>query len=153
MRLTLATIALASTCSSAYADPVLLGKWRSDRQLTMQFARDRAKLEDKTLLFLEQLMGKMTVTFSPNRIVSEMPDWQSKNANGEKSGLAGFKEVHRYKLLATTPTQVAVSSVEPVTGRRTITVYNFENKNTMWVYLGASAFSEMNIREYFVRIE
>ena len=153
MRTTLFALAVVLTSISARADPSLVGKWRSERELTIAFARDRAKLEDKTLLFIEQMMGRMTLTFTPRRIASEMPDWQSEDAAGNKSNLVGFKETHSYKLLGSTRTQVAIASVEPVTGRHAITIYNFDNENTMWVYLGGAPFPEMNIREYFVRVK
>ena len=119
----------------------------------MHFAKQHAKLEEKTLLFLDQMMGRLTLVFLPTRISSEMPNWQSETAEGIKSQLVGFRELSRYKIVGSTAEQIATISVEPLTGQRRITVYNFENQDTMWVYLGGSAFSNMNIREYFVRIK
>lgn len=153
MRNTLIALLVALASSSAQADPALVGKWKSNRELTMNFAREKARMEDKTILFLDQIMGKMTLVFSATRVSSEMPDWQSETAEGVKSQLVGFRESHRYKQIGSTADQVALSSVEPVTGRRRITVYNFENQDTMWVYVGGEPFSEMNIREYFVRVK
>lgn len=151
MKSILAALVFLLAAATSYADPVLLGKWRSDKTLTMGFAIERAKLEDKTVRFLDQMMGRMTLTFSRSRVTSVMPDWESETVEGVKSSLVGFSETHAYKVVATTPTQVAVVSMEPVTDRRTITVYNFEDKDTMWVYLGGPTFPQMNIREYFVR--
>ncbi len=153
MKNVLVAVVLTLIATASQADPVLLGKWKSDKELTMAFATARAKLEDKTILFLEQMMGRMTITFTQSRITSVMPDWESETAEGVRSNLAGFNESHTYKIIATTPTEVAISSVEPVTRRKDITVFHFEDKNTMWVYLGGATFPQMNIREYFVRVQ
>jgi len=119
----------------------------------MSFAKERARLEDKTVRFLDQMMGKMTLTFSQTKVESEMPDWQSETTEGVRSNLVGFRESHRYKVLGASRNQVAVVSTEPVTGRRQITVYNFDDEDTMWVYLGGAALPQLNIREYFVRVK
>ncbi len=153
MRTIVATLVLLWSALPALADPVILGKWQSDRELTMLFAKERARLEDKTYLFLEQMMGRMTLTFTAIRLKSEMPDWQSETVDGVKSQLVGFRESHAYKVIGSSRDQVAVVSTEPVTGRKHITVYNFEDEDTMWVYLGGAPFPQMNIREYFVRVK
>ena len=151
MRTIFILVAAISVCFGAHADPALLGKWRSDRELTMSFAEERAKLEDKTMLFLKQMVGLQTITFTATQVRSEMPNWESTTADGLTSKLIGFDETHPYKRIGTTANQVAVASQEPVTGRTRITVYNFEDEDTMWVYLGGAPFPQMNIREYFVR--
>lgn len=151
---TIVTAALLMCAAiSAMADPVVLGRWQSDRERTMKFARDHAKLEDKTLLFLAQILGRMTLTFTSKTLKSEMPDTQSETAEGVKSQLVGFRELHAYRVIGSSRDQVAVLSVEPVTGRKRVTVYNFEDQDIMWVYLGGAPFPQMNIREYFVRIK
>lgn len=139
--------------TSVDAAPALIGKWKSDHELTMRFARDRAKMEDKTILFLDQMMGRLSLVFTPTQLLAEMPDWQSETAGGVRSQLVGFRESHRYKVLGSTADQVAIMSPEPVTGRQTITVYNFEGPDTMWVYVAGASFPPLNIREYFVRVK
>ena len=119
----------------------------------MRFAREHASLENKTLLFLEQMMGRLTLTFAAAQLTSQLPNWESETSEGVKSQLVGFKETHPYRVVATTRTQVAVVTPEPVTGRQAITVYNFDNADTMWIYLGGASFPEMTVREYFVRIK
>ena len=153
MKFILSACATALICTAAHADPTLIGKWSSSRELTMAFARDRAKLEDKTLRLLDQMMGRMTVTFTTTRVASHMPDWQSEDIEGKKSNFVGINEVSPYRLLGSNDTQVVIASIEPVTRRRVIALYNFEDENTMWVYLGGPTFPQMNIREYFVRVK
>jgi hypothetical protein len=154
IRKTLVAICILFTTVTVLAQhPKLLGQWKSDRELTMAFAKDYSQLPNKTTLFLEQLMGQMTMTFTKSTIFSYMPDSQSVTSEGVKSQLVGFKEKHPYRVLATTKTQIAILGSEPVTNLQTITVYNFENDDTMWVYLGGRNFSNLNIREYFRRTQ
>jgi hypothetical protein len=153
MRNVAAVLLLALGWASAHAEPILIGKWKSDRELTMRFAKERAKMEDKSMLFLDQMMGRLTLVFTPTEVSAEMPDWQSQPVGGVKSQHVGFRESHRYNVLGGTEDQVAVDSPELVTGRQRITVYNFEGPDTMWIYLGGASFPKLNMREYFVRIK
>ena len=145
-------LALAVLCTFAYAEPTLDGRWQSDQALAMRFAERRAKLDDRTTLFLSQALGRLTIEFSKGIIKSSMPSWENVRVDGTRSHFAGFIESHPFKVLAATADQVAVLSQEPVSGTQRITVYNFEGADTMWVYLAGTTFSDMNIREYFVRV-
>jgi hypothetical protein len=153
MKRLIVALAVAVVAATAHSEPKLLGKWKSDGQKSVAFAKERAKLEDKTLLFLEQLLGNMTLTFTRESITSEMPDVQTQSTEGVKSKLNGFSERHPYKVIGLTESQVAISTVEAVTGRKAIVVFNFDGKDAMWVYVGSPAMPETNIREYFVRIK
>ncbi len=152
MKKLLVVLTATAACTAAQAEPRLVGQWQSDREHTMAFAQERAKLEDKTKLFLGQMMGRMTLRFDRERVRSDMPDWRSVNAAGEASNLIGFSETRRYKVLGKTASQIAITSVDPSTRQKIITVYNFDNDDRMWVYLGGTSFPQMNIREYFVRV-
>ena len=154
MRFAALVLCLYFTAFGASAQtPSLIGAWQSDRDRTMAFAAARARLEDKTSLFLSQMMGRLTVRFTATEMLSDMPDWDSETHLGVKSRVTGFREVSRYRILGTTGTQVAILTAAPVTGVETITVYNFEDANTMWVYVGSASLPSMNIREYFRRVQ
>jgi hypothetical protein len=142
---------IVATC--ARAEPTLAGQWISDNSRTMQFNTERAKLEERSVKFLSQLMGRMTVTFTSKTITYEMKDWVFEAQNGEKHPFKGFKEVQPYRLIGRTPRSIAIQSRAPVTGEETITVFNFVDQNTMWVYSGrtAEALPTEHLREYFVR--
>ena len=150
---TVLAVLLALLSIAANAEPRLAGLWQSDRESTMRFIRERSKLEERTSLFFEQMTGRLTLEFSKGRLTSSMPSWESVNAEGAKSQLVGFSETHPFKVVASTESQVAVVSQEPITGRRRVTVYNFDGPNRMWVYLGEAPFPDMNFREYFVRVK
>ena len=138
-----------------HAEPQIIGGWKSDAAMTMQFNRARAKLEEKTALFLSQILGHLTITFSQENVAFDMPDIQTQTVEGRKSNLKGFHEIHPYRLLGATENTVAIKSIEPVTGNETITVYNFEGPDVMWLYVGGadSASSSSHLREYFVRVK
>jgi hypothetical protein len=145
---------LAAFAIPAKAEPRLIGQWKSDATLTMRFNSEHAKLEDKTVLFLSQLTGHLTITFTTTTIALDMPDIETMTAEGKKSTLVGFRETHSYRLLGATSDAVAIKSRESVNGKDAITVYNFENPDTMWVYLAsAGAPLSLHLREYFVRIK
>jgi hypothetical protein len=147
-------VALVTFAASASAEPSLIGQWKSDAHLTMSFNTERSKLEDKTALFLSQIMGHLTITFTPDTIVFDMPNVETQTSEGKKSQLVGFRESHRYRVLGATADAVAVRSVEPVTGKDTITVYNFVGTDTMWTYSGGTDNApSSHLREYFVRIK
>ena len=137
----------------AQAQPVLVGQWKSDAVRTIQFNKERARLDDKKLAFLSQLMGKMTVTFTEDSIAYDMPDENMRFGDGQARRFQGFKETHPYSQIGHTRNTVAVRSVTPVSGKDVITVYNFEDANTMWVYVGGAdtGLPDEHLREYFVR--
>jgi hypothetical protein len=151
LKLLTACVLFFATLTSACADPILLGKWKSNSELSMKFNREKAVIQDKTALFLEQIMGHMIITLTPTRMTTDMPDVNTKSALGVAAIFHGSHESDDYDFLGSTPTQVAISSTESATGLRKITVFNFEDDNTMWVYLGGGNFPDMNLREYFVR--
>jgi len=137
----------------ANADPVLIGKWKSDAELSMKFNRERAVMEEKTGHFLDQLLGHLTITFASNNATYDMPDLEVTSSAGKTSHMTGFQEKDPYEFLASTASQIAIRTVEPVTGSPQIVVYNFEDANTMWIYMGGGHFPAMNMREYFVRVK
>ena len=137
----------------AVAQPVLVGEWKSDVDRTMRFNKERAKLDDKKVAFLSELMGRMTLTFTEKAIAYDMPDLNMRLGNGQVQRLQGFKETHPYRRLGHTRNTVAVRSWAPFVGNEAITVYNFEDANTMWVYVGGAdtGLPDEHLREYFVR--
>ena len=51
----------------------LLGKWKSNKELTMKFADENAKLPQEQRLFLENIVGQMTVSYTKNSTVTSFP--------------------------------------------------------------------------------
>lgn len=153
MRKLFALLLMGAFAASANADPNLIGQWKSDADLSMRFNTERAKLESKTALFLSQVMGHMTMTFTADAVTSDLPDVETRTIEGRKSQFVGSRETHPYRVLGATSDSVAVRTVAPVTGRDTIIVYNFVGPDTMWVYAGGEDNTQsLHLREYYVRV-
>jgi hypothetical protein len=118
----------------------------------MAFANKHAKLEERTEHFLDQIMGRLTLRFDGKHVASEMPDWDAE-IGGERRHMTGFREITEYKILFSNDSVIVVKGRQQVTGKEVVTVYNFVDKDTMWVYQDSADknISDLNIREYFVR--
>ena len=118
----------------------------------MAHVRAHSKMEEKTVLFIEQMVGRATITFGSRSIKTNMPAFQSRTAEGVTSELAAVVETHPYKVLGSSQNQVSLMSTEPGSGRkRHIILYTFEEPDRMWVYWGGGAYFDPHVREYFVR--
>ena len=154
MRRFLPLLLMAVCAASANADPNLVGQWKSDSEISMRFNNERAKLDSKTALFLSQVMGHMTLTFTADAMTSELPYLETKTQEGRKRPLTGFRETHPYRVLGVASDSVAVKTIAPVTGRDTITVYNFIGPDMLWVYAGGEDNSQsLHLRDYYVRVK
>ncbi len=148
----LATVALLLASSVALAQPSLRGTWASDAERSTAFNRQFAHLEERTQLFLQQILGRATVEFTPTHVVLNMPDVETTSPDGKKSVPKGFSERRRYRIVSTTPTQVVVETTQPITGARVATVYTFDGPDVVWVYLASPGFDRLHAREYFSRV-
>jgi hypothetical protein len=154
MRGLFVVLLITAFAASANAEPSLVGQWKSDANLSMRFNSERSKLENKTTLFLSQLMGHLTITFTAKAVTFEMPTIETVTSEGQKSPFVGSRETHPYRVLGATSEAVAVKSVAPITGRDVITIYNFVGPDTMWVYSGGTdSMPSSHLREYFVRVK
>ena len=135
------------------ANPSLVGTWMSSHDLTMAFADKHAKLEERTERFLDQIMGHLTLRFDDKYVASEMPDWDVE-ISGKWRHMTGFRETTEYKILFSNDNVIVVKGRQQVTGKEVVTVYNFVDKDTMWVYQDSADknIPDLNIREYFVRV-
>ncbi len=155
MRLLLAFALLASlNASAAQPKAVLVGLWKSDHDLTMDFIQRNVKMEDRTYKFLDSLMGKMTFKVTDNELHYEFPDHEVM-VNGEKKPFKGFDGTSPYKVLYNDERIVVISSNQPITGKVDVTIYHFDSDNVMWTYEGGAEppVPDLHIREYFRRID
>lgn len=136
------------------AAPSLEGRWRSDHDRTMAFARDHARLRDSTYLFLDQILGRLTLRFDGSHIVSEMPESDIRIA-GKLRHMEALKEEGTYEVLFSNDKIVVVKGRDTETGKFGVKVYNFIDDDTMWVYQDSAdnEIADLNIREYFVRVK
>ncbi|MEY4562805.1 MAG: hypothetical protein RLZZ618_2082 [Pseudomonadota bacterium] len=152
MKNVVAALLFAGCLSVAHADPSLLGKWKSSHELTMKFNKAHVILEERQLKFLDQMMGRMTLTFAGRSVVSHMDSFMITSMAGKTSKFEGHSTTSAYRLVASTDTEVAVTGLSAFTAKRQITVHHFVDDDTMWVYVGGEMFPDLHIREYFVRV-
>lgn len=153
MRRFLAALWTATAAVAAQANPSLVGTWVSSHDLTMAFATKHARLEARTERFLDQIMGRLILRFDGKRVTSDMPDGDVEIGN-ECRHMTGFRETTDYQVLFSSDNVVVIKGKQQLTGKEVVTVYNFVDKDTMWVYQdGADKKTpDLNIREYFVRV-
>jgi hypothetical protein len=150
----IAILAAMAVACGADACPNLKGAWISDHDLAMTFAKKHTKLEDRTEHFLDQMLGRLTMRFDADSVVYSLPDYDAEVA-GKRYHMTGFHESSSYQVLFCDSRVVAVKGKQPVTGKEVITVYNFVDDDTMWVYQDSAdnGLADLNIREYFARIK
>ncbi len=149
MKRLLAIGALVAWTSAARAEPTLLGQWISDRDASAAFNEEHVRMQAKTAAFLKDSMGRLVVTFSPEEVAYVLPNFTTK-IEGKEHSIVGFTETHPYAVVATTPSAIAIRTIEAVTHEPTIVVYNFIGNDRMWIYVSTL---DGHIREYFKRVE
>ena len=154
MKTLLAFAILLTSCGVANAcDRTLVGTWKSDRQATMVFAREHAKLQPKTEDFLQALVGHMTLTFSESELHLVMPDIEVP-VSGQLRPFAGSEERKPYKVLFCSDSTVVWSAKRSFGTTDEATTFHFAGPNTVWVYTGSTEpnMPDLHAREYFQRV-
>ena len=148
-----AILLIVLACQGAFACPHdLRGTWQSDREASMAFARENAKLQPKTEAFLNALYGHMTLTFTRRDLHLVMPSIEVP-VSGESRPFAGFEHRGTYKILFCNSTMVVWSSKLPFDIEPKATTFMFLDPNTYWVYSGGTdpKAPDLHTREYFRR--
>ena len=148
MRRLLVIAGLAASAAAASAEPTLIGQWISDREASAAFNEEHVRLQPKTAAFLKDSMGRLAVTFGPDKVSYELPNFTTK-IEGKEFPITGFSETHPYTVVATTPSSIAVHTIEPVSHKPVVVVYNFVAEDSVWIYVSTS---ESHVREYFKRV-
>ncbi len=128
------------------------GTWKSDWALTKKHIDAECKLTKEEISGLERLMGKMTVRYSGNHAMFTMPEIRFRK-DGKDRVLEGWTSKEELNVIGRTKTQIAVLSraVSPSIYNDSITLINFPDADTYWVYLGYSPLVGHHVREYFRR--
>jgi len=138
---------------TAWADPKLEGKWQSDHDLTMAFLRENVKLQDKTVAFLDQLMGHLSLSFGKQQVVAEMPVLSVKMGDSLHR-LDGYHWQSAYRVVYRNAHAVVAVSREQGSGNEVAVKYNFVSPDVMWIYVGGTdkMFPDLHYREYYRRV-
>ena len=144
---------LAARPGAATPNAPLIGAWKSDHALTMDWLRKHTTMTPKQAEFLDQLEGHMTLTFSRERIKTEMPAIDVTIA-GKTRHMDGFKDDAPYAVVAAGPQRVSVSSMSHATGESSIDEMHFDGPDTMWMPMGGhGTLLDPQSREYFRRVK
>jgi len=137
MKKLLLALAMVAATTTAFASSSLVGAWKSNHDLTMSYATSHARLSPRAEHVIDQMMGRLTLRFEGSRVSYELPDWDAE-IDGKYSHLVGAHETSDYEILFSNDNTVAVKGRQLVTGKEMVTVYNFVDANTMWIYLGSN---------------
>ena len=130
---------LATTCVFADANRAwLLGKWKSNRALTVASIKLKSEPSKEAKAKLEALFGRMELTFTDTKLEQYMPA-----TFGEKD----WRYSSTYTLVAVRGMKVVVSSENGMTHKPESTAMTFENRNRFSVPL-----DKIEGREYFDRV-
>jgi hypothetical protein len=129
----------------------LEGIWKSDLESTVEFNSANAKLEKRQEEFLLDLLGKLTITYKNGVAYLSMPSTKV-TVNGELKDFEGYESTQSYEILAQDKDTIIVE----FTGdkdEKDLSLLKFEGEDKYWVYLpnSSSQWSQLHIREYFVR--
>jgi hypothetical protein len=140
----LSLFACAACCAAPLASTPLIGKWRSDRTLTMNYFRKTVKSNAVTTQFLEDTTGHLTLEFTRDRVRADTPAFDFHVLKRAVHEAASHIE-SPYSVVATNGKTVSISIMEK--GKATTKTYNFEGNDTIWIATDGAP-----PREYYSRI-
>lgn len=123
----------------ATTDARLQGKWKSNRELTVQTLNPTKPLSKAKRAKLEELFGKMTVTYARGKVMIELP---------EEGDQPASRSIHSYKVTNAQEDSLTLITFDSPTGPQQTNLINFDGPNRYWTQLGDSG-----AKEYFDRVE
>jgi hypothetical protein len=145
--------ALASRPGAQAPNVPLIGVWKSDHALTMDWLHKHTTMTPKQAAFLDQLEGHMTLTFTRDRLTSDMPSIDM-TIEGKPRHMDGFRDIANYLVVASGPQRVSISNVNHATGLPMVSEFNFDGPDTMWTPMGGIGSPlDPKSREYFRRVK
>lgn len=154
MKKVLVSLVIAFSSVDATACPhALVGRWKSDKAASMDFARSHSRFEPKTEAFLGALMGHMVITFDEHEIKFSMPDIKVPVA-GEPKPFKGHEEREPYQVLFCNAFSVVISAKRPFGRDQEATTLQFVDENNFWIYTGGTSptVPDLHTREFFRRL-
>lgn len=152
MKIPLGTIIFLLVATIVHAAPDIEGKWKSDKDASMQFNQQHAILSPNQENFISQMLGHMIVEFKDGVATLTMPDINIQK-DGRKTEYSGFEKRGRYVIMGEDEDSV-VLKLHAAEGAATLIVYHFVSEDQIWVYVpSASDAIALHIREYFTRMK
>jgi len=161
--LALSLLVVATAFNLRAEDSKILGSWKSDRETTLKFMEENAKIPEERLNALKPMFGKSTFTFQKGgkgTVVTEAYEIPMKG--GKTIKVPASVQPFTYKILGETKKQVVTRVTYPETGElpELIKMLNespfaitvFPDRNNCWTYI-SNGFVDLHAREYFVRVK
>ena len=148
----IATLLIFMISTNTYAFEII-GKWKSDAELSRKYNEANAILNEKQESFIYQLFGNIVLEFKKDIYTSKTPDLKIEQ-DGKIVDFHGSDETYKYKLLAKDSNTVVIQSPD-IEGNESLSYFEFESEGIMWIYLPSSGseITDLNIREYFSRVK
>src|SRR5687767_8336958 len=119
---------------SALCCPSYIGKWKSSREMTMEFNNKFSAAEPKNSELLPQITGTATIEFTKKKLIfTDIPS-RKIVIHGKESEWAGTNEAVSYMLLGCTDSTIAIKY--SLYNTEFISQLYFQDANTYWEYLG-----------------
>ena len=124
---------------------LLYGTWRSNKEATLNQARNNDDLKPEMESYLEQVLGNLTVTYENSQFVEhEIPEFQI-TVNEKTHNWGREQAITPYELVSCGSTSVKIKY--DVLGESEVVKLVFENNDLHW---SGSPFS--GYKEYFSRV-
>lgn len=150
MRTSLFIVAFIS--ESVSSCPSLDGTWRSNHKLTLDYTASYAKIPEHAYEFINQVVGTAEITYSQGVMTMKDVPTREVEISGKSYGWKGTNESVAYVNLGCTPYSVAIKYT--MYNQEIISLLNFVDNNTYWVYMGSPLLEDVsNSREYFVKVK
>lgn len=121
----------------------LVGKWKSNRELTIATIRlDRPLPPEKQARF-EKLFGTMTVTYTTTEISFDTPEFEKHPR---------WSATESYRVVVSSAKRVVIRNKNPRTKEEESSVINFDSPDRYWIDLSLGGIQGVKGREYFDRI-
>ena len=114
-------------------DDRINGKWKSDKQKSIEWVRKHRNFNEKQIRKLESIFGKMVLEISDDTVIVTYE---------------GDRNVEEGTIIGKDHDSIATIALDPVTKKPELRLIRVEDKNTYSIYIDT-----FDIREYFTRIE
>ena len=134
-------------------NPLLLGKWKSDRALTTKYNTQIDKANKNMVGLVDGKTGHMTIDFATDRLRST-----GATQDVQIDGMADHRAAHEfdipYSIVSGDEHSISISTRDEISGFTSIMEFGFDDHDTMWVRAGGDGMmvSDPRIRVYFRRV-
>lgn len=129
----------------------LLGRWKSNKELSSEFNSKQANLTEDQTDFLDQMFGQMEIEYRENGTVEIFIQAHELNLMGKQASMEESRSSEPVNILGFDDDTVVFEMESEYLGKQ-ISIINFEDENTYWIYM-SNDITTLHAREYFSRID